>query len=234
MKSVVSDLQKLANKERAAHSSRYFKNGKGEYGEGDIFLGIQVPIERAIARKYTSLSISEVSELLQSPIHNFRQTALFIMTYQWKKADSAGRKNLYNQYLQNINRINNWDLVDCSAPIIIGEYLQDKRKERKILYRFAKSKNIWERRIAIISTFAFLRNKDLDDTMKLAEILINDKQDLMQKAVGWALREVGKRDEKVLVDFLAVHYKTMPRTTLRYAIEKFSFSRRHSYLTGTI
>lgn len=221
---ILTDLQKLANKERAEHSARYFKTGKGEYGEGDVFAGLTVPQVREVAKKYKDLPLKEVEELLHSKIHEYRLTALIILTY--KKLS----KEIVDLYLRNTKYINNWDLVDLSSHEILGTWLLDK--PRDILYKLAKSKNIWERRISIISTFAFLRKKGLDDSMKLAEMLLHDEHDLMQKAVGWALREVGKRDEKVLVDFLAKHYKTMPRTTLRYAIEKFSPDRRKKYLKG--
>jgi 3-methyladenine DNA glycosylase AlkD len=223
---ILYDLQKLANKERAAHSARYFKTGKGEYGEGDIFAGLTVPQVREVAKKYKDLPLPDVEDLLHSNIHEYRLTALIILTY--KKLS----REIVDLYLKNTKHINNWDLVDLSSHEILGTWLLDK--PRDILYKLAKSKNIWERRIAIISTFAFLRKKELDDSMKLAELLLRDEHDLMQKAVGWALREVGKRDEKVLVTFLAKHYKTMPRTTLRYAIEKFSPERRRSYLQGTV
>ena len=223
---ILTDLQKLSSKERAAHSARYFKTGKGEYGEGDIFAGLTVPEVREVAKKYKELPLADVEDLLHSKIHEYRLTALIILTY--KKLS----REIVDLYLKNTKYINNWDLVDLSSHEILGTWLLDK--PRDILYKLAKSKNIWERRIAIISTFAFLRKKELADSMKLAEILLNDSHDLMQKAVGWALREVGKQDEKVLVDFLASHYKFMPRTTLRYAIEKFSPELRKKYLQGKI
>jgi 3-methyladenine DNA glycosylase AlkD len=224
--SVVSDLQKLANKERAVSVAHYFKTGKGEYGEGDVFIGLTVPQVRGIAKKYKELPLAEIEKLLHSSIHEFRLTALIILTY--KKLS----KEIVDLYLRNTEYINNWDLVDLSSHEILGTWLLDK--PRTILYKLAKSKNIWERRIAIISTFAFLRKNDITDSLKLADILLHDTHDLMHKAVGWALREVGKRDEKVLVAFLAKHYKTMPRTTLRYAIEKFDEKRRRAYLAGTV
>ncbi len=224
--SIQSDLQKVANKKKAMLLARYFKTGKGEYGEGDIFAGITVPQVRIIAKKWKELPLGGVEKLLHSPIHEYRLTALIILTYK-KLA-----KEIVDLYLCNTKYVNNWDLVDLSSHEILGAYLLDK--PRKILYSLARSKNMWERRIAVISTFAFLRKNDCSDSMSLAEILIHDPQDLMHKAVGWMLREVGKRDEKALVDFLAKQYKTMPRTMLRYAIEKFPPAMRQKYLKGTI
>ncbi len=224
--SVEEDLQKLADKGRAKLLSGYFKTGKGEYGEGDVFIGLTVPQMRTIAKKYRDLPIGDVEKLLHSKIHEYRLTALIILTH--KKLT----EEIVDLYLRNTKHINNWDLVDLSSHEILGTYLLDK--PRKILYTLAKSKNIWERRIAVISTFAFLRRSELSDSLTLAEMLLHDKHDLMHKAVGWMLREVGKKDEKVLVDFLAKHYRAMPRTMLRYAIEKFSPSRRRSYLTSAV
>jgi len=226
--SVQSDLQKLGNKEKAKFLAHYFKTGKGEYGEGDVFIGLTVPQVRAIAKKYRELPLKDVEELLHNRIHEYRLTALIIFTEKYRRA--ANKKELVDVYLKNTKYINNWDLVDLSAHKIVGTYLLDK--PRSILYKLATSKNIWERRIAVISTFAFLRKNDISDSLVLAEILLHDTHDLMQKAVGWMLREVGKRDEKTLVDFLAYHYKMMPRTMLRYAIEKFDKNKRLAYLLG--
>lgn len=224
--SVQDELQKGGNKKRAKLVARYFKTGKGEYGEGDVFIGLTVPQVRIIAKKYRDLPLKEVKNLLYSPIHEYRLTALIILTY--KKLTSE----IVDLYLSNTKYINNWDLVDLSSHEILGIYLLDK--PRKILYDLAKSKNIWERRIAVISTFAFLREKDFYDSLALAEILLHDTHDLIHKAVGWMLREVGKRNEKVLVDFLSTRYKTMPRTTLRYAIEKFDKPVQQKYLKGAV
>jgi 3-methyladenine DNA glycosylase AlkD len=223
---IQTDLQALANPQRAKLVAHYFKTGKGEYGEGDVFIGLTVPQIRMIAKKYRELPLGEVEKLLHNPIHEYRLTALIILTQR------ALTKEIVDLYLKNTKYINNWDLVDLSSHEILGSYLLDK--PRKILYKLAKSKNIWERRIAVISTFAFLRKNDFSDSLALAGILLHDSHDLMHKAVGWMLREVGKRDEKMLVDFLSTHYKTMPRTMLRYAIEKFDEKRRRAYLTDTI
>ncbi len=232
--SVQTDLQKLADPKRAEGSSRYFKTGKGEYGEGDTFIGLTLVAVRETAKKYENLPLADIEKLLANNIHEFRTTALVILKLQWRKADEAGRKKLFAFYLKNRKHINNWDLVDISAPEIVGGYLLDKPKERKLLYTFAKSKNLWERRIAILSTFAFIKKNDFKDSFAIAELLLKDKEDLIHKAVGWMLREVGKKDEAALVTFLAKHYKTMPRTMLRYAIEKFSEERRKKYLLGNI
>lgn len=224
--SIVNDLQQLKDPAKAKNLQRFFKTGKGEYGEGDVFWGLTVPQVRSIAKKYKALPLTEVEKLLHSRVHEFRLTALIILTY--KKLT----KDIVDVYLRNTNYINNWDLVDLSSHKIVGAFLSDK--PRTILYKLARSNNMWERRIAIISTFAFLRNGDTSDTMKLAELLLYDTEDLLHKAVGWVLREVGKRDEKVFVDYLSTRYKTMPRTMLRYAIEKFPPARRKKYLKGLI
>jgi len=224
--SVQSDLQELADKKRAKLLQWYFKTGKGEYGDGDIFIGLTVPQVRVIAKKYRDLPLGDVEELLHNKIHEYRLTAVIILTY--KKLT----KEIVDLYLKNTKHINNWDLVDLSSHAILGTYLFDK--PRTILYKLVKSKNIWERRIAVISTFAFLRAGDISDSLKIAELLRNDPHDLMHKAVGWMLREVGKRREKALIDFLAEQYKQMPRIMLRYAIEKFSPARREKYLKGMI
>lgn len=228
--SVQNDLQKAGNKEKAKFLAHYFKTGKGEYGEGDIFIGLTVPQVRAIAKKYRDLPFADIEKLLHSNIHEYRLTALFILCDQFKRVNGATKKTFFDFYLSNTKWINNWDLIDLSARDIVGGYLINKKKERKILYRLARSKSIWERRIAVISTFAFLRKNDFFDSMALAEILQHDTHDLMHKAVGWMLREIGKRDENVLVDYLSTRYKTMPRTMVRYAIEKFDKKRRLSYL----
>jgi 3-methyladenine DNA glycosylase AlkD len=224
--SIIHDLQKLKDSVKAKNLQRYFKTGKGEYGEGDVFIGLTVPQVRAIAKKYKDLPLGDVEELLHNKIHEYRLTALIILTH--KKLT----KEIVDLYLRNTKYINNWDLVDLSSHEILGTYLVDK--PRNILYKLAKSNNIWERRVAVISTFAFLRNGDISDSLKLAQLLQNDPHDLMHKAVGWMLREVGKRDEKALVDYLSTHYKTMPRTMLRYAIEKFLPAERQKYLKGAI
>ncbi len=224
------ELQKAANKERATASQRYFKTGQGEYGEGDIFLGISNKYQREIAKKFKETKISEIQELLNSEVHEKRQVALFILVEQFRKAKEEQKKEIFEFYLKNAKKINNWDLVDLSAPNIVGNFLLDKNRE--ILYKLAHSENLWEKRISIISTAAFIRNNYFEDTIKISEILLKDKHDLIHKAVGWMLREIGKRDEDCLIKFLNENYKEMPRTMLRYAIEKFPEEKRKAYLNG--
>ncbi|MDO8668362.1 MAG: DNA alkylation repair protein [bacterium] len=222
------ELDKLANKKQAVLLAGFFKTGKGEYGAGDIFLGIKVPAQRNVAKKFSNLGLVDIQRLLNSKIHEYRLIALMILLNQYKNAETLNRKRLVDFYLKNTRNINNWDLVDLSCHYILGDYLL--HRPRKVLYRLAKSKNLWERRIAIISTFAFIRRNDFNDTLKISEILLNDQHDLIHKATGWMLREVGKRDRVVLENFLREHYKTMPRTMLRYAIEKFDQPKRMFYL----
>jgi len=228
LKRLKNEFGKLADKNQARNLQRFFKTGQGQYGEGDIFLGIKVPAQRRAARGYENLSLADLQNLLNSKIHEYRLAALLILLSQYKKADSAGKKKIVKFYLRNTKNINNWDLVDVSCHFILGDYLSDK--PRGILYKLAGSKNLWEKRISVISTFAFIRNKEFGDTLKICEILLNDKHDLIHKATGWMLREAGKRDEAVLTRFLDKHYKTMPRTMLRYAIEKLDEKKRKFYL----
>lgn len=228
LKQLKSELGKLADKKQAENLQRFFKTGPGEYGAGDIFLGIKVPAQRTLAKKYQNLGFNDLQKLLNSKIHEYRLIALLILLSQYKKTEPAGRKKFIDFYLRNTRNINNWDLVDLSCHYILGDYLLNK--PRRILYKLAKSKNLWEKRIAVISTFAFLRNKEFGDILKIAEILLNDKHDLIHKAVGWMLREAGKRDESALIGFLDMRYKVMPRTMLRYAIEKLSEEKRKFYL----
>jgi 3-methyladenine DNA glycosylase AlkD len=226
--SVVQALKKYANKEKAAFFPSFFKTGKGQYGEGDKFIGVTVPDQRTVAKQFLKLSLPEIQKLLTSKIHEHRLTALIILVMQYKKGDVKTRENIFKFYLANLSCVNNWDLVDCSCRDIVGEHLQTKN--RGLLYRLAKSKNLWERRIAIVSTWAFIRRKDLKDTFAIATLLISDKHDLIHKAVGWMLREAGKRDEKVLTSYLDEYATRMPRTALRYAIERFSPNIRRHYL----
>ena len=226
------ELKKLANPKQAEVLQRFFKTGKGEYGEGDIFLGIKVPVQREAADKFQELSLKDIEKLLDSKIHEHRMMALFVLIKQYKKADENTKKIIFDFYLKNTKNINNWDLVDLSTPKIVGDYLLDK--PRSVLYKLAQSKNLWERRIAIISTWIIIRNNEFDDTLKIAKILLNDKHDLIHKAVGWMLREVGKRDQKLEEEFLKKHYLKMPRVMLRYAIEKFEEKKRKSYLNKKV
>lgn len=227
--SLKKDFQKISNPQKAKILSRFFKTGAGEYGEGDIFLGITVPEQRKIAKKYyKDATIGEIDILLKDKIHEYRLTALLVLMLKNKKASQEVKKEYFDYYLKNATYINSWDLVDVTCRDIVGEYLVDKKRD--ILYKLARSKNLWEKRISIISTYAYIRRNDFKDTLKIAEILLFDKHDLIQKAVGWMLREVGKRDEKEEELFLNKYYKVMPRTTLRYAIEKFNDKKRKFYL----
>ncbi|MCP4650530.1 MAG: DNA alkylation repair protein [PVC group bacterium] len=229
---IKSKLKKLACKKTAEQLQRFFKTGPGEYGEGDIFYGIKVPVLRDLSKQYKDIEIKEVKSLLKSPYHEERLLALFILTLKFDKGDLKVKEGIYKSYLAHTKYINNWDLVDLSAYKIVGVYLSDK--SRKPLYALAKSKSLWERRIAVISTFYFIKNNDFTDILKISRLLISDKEDLMHKAVGWMLREVGKRDLKTEEEFLKKYYKRMPRTMLRYAIEKFPELKRQKYLKGKI
>lgn len=229
--SVIQDLQKVAQKDKAAFFPRFFKTGKGQYGEGDVFIGVTVPNMRAVAKNYyKTIADAEILTLLHDKIHERRLTALLILTYQFPKADEARQKDIVDLYLANTKFINNWDLVDLSSHEIVGTYFFQHSKERKILLTLAKSKSLWERRIAMVACYALLRNKEFDETLAVAEILLHDNHDLIHKAVGWMLRELGKRDQAVEENFLKKHFKTMPRTMLRYAIEKFPEEKRQHYL----
>lgn len=226
-----NDLIQLGSPEKAAFLSRFFKTGKGQYGEGDVFLGISMPEIREIIKKYTSLSIDEWTELLQSPYHEFRIAALIGLMKQFQKAkkDELTQQRIFDIYLSNLNYINNWDLVDVTCRDIVGAFLLNK--ERSILFELAKRPHLWSQRVAIVSTWYFISRNQFTDTLQLSELLLSHKHDLIHKAVGWMLREVGKRDELVLEEFLDTHVKQMPRTALRYAIERFPESKRKYYLT---
>ena len=223
-KTITSELQALTNAEKREIFPRFFKAGKGEYGEGDRFLGVTVPNIRAIAKLHKDISIEEIRELLQSEWHEVRLCALIIMVEKSKKKDEALRKELFNLYLSQTKRINNWDLVDLSCRFIIGEYLLDK--SRDILYQLAQSSLLWDNRIAIVSTYAFIRKGQLEDTYVLSDLMMQHPHDLMHKAIGWMLREAGKRNPERLYDYVMSHRADMPRTMLRYAIEKFSPKER--------
>lgn len=228
------DISAKANPEKARILQRFFKTGKGEYGEGDVFLGITVPKSREIAIKFKDLSLQDVEFLLQSSFHEERLIALLLLVHNYnlakKEKNEKKKEEIYSFYLNNRKYINNWDLVDLSAHQIIGHYLEDKN--RLVLYRLAKSDNIWERRIAVIATFYFIKNNQFNDSLKISLLLLKDNHDLIQKAVGWMLREVGKKDSDVLENFLKKNYKNMPRTMLRYAIERFPEDKRKKYLRG--
>lgn len=231
LKKLKRDIRKKANKKKAKLLQGFFKTRKGEYGEGDIFIGITVPESRKLAVKYSFLPLNDVEELIKSKFHEERLIALLLLLHNYKKHPER-REDIYNFYLKNTKSINNWDLVDLSCHKIIGPQLLNR--DRSILYKLALSNNLWERRISVISTFEFIRNRQFDDSLKLAEILLKDKHDLMHKAVGWMLREIGKKDVSILEKFLKKHYKEMPRTMLRYSIERLPETRRKEYLNGKI
>ena len=225
-------LQKIGNKKHAAVSQRFFKTGSGEYGEWDIFIGIRVPVLRKLVTEYKDLPVSEIKILLRSPIHEERLLAILLFVRKFEKGDGDIKKDIYDLYLKSTAFINNWDLVDTSAEHIVGAYLTDKSK--RPLYRLTKSKNLWERRIAIMATFHFVKRHEFSETLKISNMLLADRHDLIHKASGWMLREIGKRDLETEETFLKEHYKKMPRTMLRYAIEKFPEKKRQRYLKGTI
>ncbi len=224
---IKQELNNLACKKNAEIYSNFFKSRKGEYGEGDKFIGVTVPEQRKIAKKYMHAPLMDLVELVSSGIHEHRLTGFIILTYQFEKYPEQ-RKNIFNFYVKYHKYANNWDIIDVTAPRIIGQYLLDNNKS--LLYKYAKSKNMWEKRISIVSTMAFIYNNKFDDTIKISEILLHDKHDLIHKAVGWMLRETGKRDVKVLETFLKKYSRVMPRTMLRYSIEKFSKEMRKEYL----
>lgn len=220
------EFRENSSAEKAKASAWFFKTGPGQYGEGDQFIGLTVPEQRKLANKYKDLPKAELEKLISSPIHEHRLTALFILVTQYKNAKE--KKPLVDFYLKNLRFVNNWDLVDSSASYILGDWLLNKPKDQ--IYQFAKSKNLWERRVAMLSAGGFISKGEFEDVFKIAEILLNDEEDLIHKAVGWMLREVGKKDLKVEERFLDKHYKTMPRTMLRYAIEKFTPEKKAHYM----
>lgn len=225
---IISQLNEKRNLKKAKDLSRYFKAKKGEYGEGDIFLGLTSQQIKDVAKMHYSANLAVLQKLLDSKTHEKRVCALRILVKQFTRAKEDVQRQIFEFYIKNTKNINNWDLVDLSAPYISGHYLLNKN--RKILYDLVQSRNIWSRRISIMSTFAFIRNNDFYDALKISEILLEDKHDLIHKAVGWMLREVGNRDRKKEEEFLNKHVKKMPRTMLRYAIEKFPKNRRLLYL----
>lgn len=221
-------LKSLASPAAATAATRFFKTGPGQYGEGDTFIGVNVPTLRTMAREFRGLSLDEIRALLHSPVHEERHLALLILVLQAAKGDDAHRTRAFDLYLGNTRFVNNWDLVDCSAPQVVGGHLLPRPKEP--LYTLAKSESLWERRIAVVSTQHFIRHGEFDDTLAVSELLLGDGEDLIHKATGWMLREVGKKDQGVLEGFLDRHAAVMPRTMLRYAVEKFPPDRRRAYL----
>jgi len=224
------ELVEASDPRRARNLAWFFKTGKGQYGEGDEFCGITVPVQRKIARRYSHLRLAEVKKLLKSRVHEHRFTGLEILVFQYETGDAAVRQKIFDFYLENTSCINNWDLVDTSAPYIVGQHLLSR--PRRVLYRLAKSSNLWDRRIAIVSTMAFIAQHDLKDTFAIAALLLKDEHDLIHKAVGWMLRETGKRSQPALLNFLKRNYVSMPRTALRYGIERLPEAQRKRALKG--
>jgi len=227
--SIKEQLQLLGNPEKAVHSAYFFKTGKGEYGEGDRFIGCTVPETRNVAKINRHTPVTELAKLLGDEMHECRLCALIILVDQFKQADESKRKEIVSFYLSQTTHINNWDLVDLSSYHIVGEWLKGK-DDRRVIYRLAASTLLWDQRIAVVSTMAFIRNNDFGDTLRLSELFLTHKHDLMHKACGWMLREVGKRDEKTLTGFLDRHHTAMPRTMLRYAIERLSPEQKKKYM----
>ena len=229
LQSIINELNENACKEKAQHHMQFFKTGSGEYGEGDKFIGVNVPCQRKIAKKYyKEINLNELEKLLRNEIHEYRSTALFMLCYKFDKATENEKNFIVNLYLDNLDFVNNWDLVDASSPTILGGYLFDKN--RSLLYDLANSDNLWKQRIAIISTLYFIRRNDFYDTLAISELLLHHQHDLIHKAVGWMIREVGKRDKDLAITFLLKYYTEMPRTMLRYAIEKFDENLRQHFL----
>jgi 3-methyladenine DNA glycosylase AlkD len=228
---LIEELKKYEDSVKADHSKRFFKTGIGEYAEGDQFFGLTNPQVYAVVKKFRDLPIGEVKKIIKSPVHEVRMSSLQLLIWNFYKGDEKTKNDIYNFYLANTRYVNNWDLVDLTAPHIVGKYLIDK--PRDILYKLAKSTLLWDRRISIIATFSLIRNNEYHDTLTISEILLTDKHDLIHKAVGWMLREVGKRDLQTEETFIKKHYKFIPRTSLRYAIEKFPEGKRKLYLSGT-
>lgn len=225
-------IKQIASPDVAETMQWFFKTGKGEYGEGDVFIGLKVPTQRKLAKEFRDLTLSDLKLLLGSHIHEERLISLFILVYKYENGNQKEKDEIFSFYIKNISRVNNWDLVDLSAPKIVGNHLLDK--DKSLLEKFAKCDNLWKRRIAILSTQHFIKNNKFDTTLKLARILLNDEHDLIHKAVGWMLREIGNRDLVTEEKFLKLYYKKMPRTMLRYAIEKFPEVKRKKYLQSKI
>jgi 3-methyladenine DNA glycosylase AlkD len=231
VKKLTALAKKMSSAEQAQHRQRFFKTGPGEYGEGDIFWGLEVPVSRQIASQFYDLSLKELSELIFSPVHELRLIALLIAIHKYQQAQNFfEQKKIVRWYWRQRKFINNWDLVDLSAPKILGAYLRDYPQERKLLMLLSQSSSLWDRRLAMVSTFAFISAGEFKPTLDLARNYFNDPEDLISKASGWMLREVGKRDNKVLLAFLNSYAGQMPRTMLRYAIERLPEGKRQKYL----
>lgn len=230
-KDILKELKSLSNREKKEFFPSFFKTGKGEYGEGDMFWGITVPNIRSVAKRYfKDISLEDLRPLLNHEIHEVRLTGYIILTYKFEKGDMDIKRDIYTFYINNLKGCNNWDIVDLSCYKILGEYLYISKESTDILYDFANSKNMWKQRISIVSTFAFIKRNEFKDILKISKMLLKSKEDLIQKAIGWMLREVSKRDMNVLREFLNMNIKNMSRTTLRYAIERMDERERKGYL----
>lgn len=228
LKNLKKTLRRYRNDRKAGILRGFFKTGPGEYAEGDIFLGVTVPVLRKLARQFKDIELKYAVVLLKSSIHEERLLALLILMLKYRGSGEKDKEKIYRTYLGNTRYINNWDLVDVTAKHIVGDYLRDR--DKSVLYKLARSSSLWDRRIAVLSTFNFIEDHRFEDTIKIAELLLLDRHDLIHKAVGWMLREVGKRDMETEENFLKVHHRSMPRTMLRYAIEKFPERKRQKYL----
>lgn len=231
--SLRKEIQKEAVSLRAKNLSRFFKTGKGDYGEGDIFVGLSMPQCRKIVKEFFDISLQEKKELVKSKIHEERMIGLLMLVRAFEKGDEKDKQEVFRLYAKSTKYINNWDLVDLTAPRIVGAFLYPSKND-SLLTKFATSKNLWEKRIAVLATFWYIKNEEFSEPLRIAKILLYDTHDLIHKAVGWMLREVGNKSLKTEKDFLKKYYKSMPRTALRYAIEKFSASERSRYLKGTL
>lgn len=229
---IKSEMKRLGNPEIAAHSQRFFKTGPGQYGEGDLFLGIRVPVVRQVAKQGRNLPLKQVADLLHSKWHEERLLAVIILTLKFARGSESEQRQVFDLYLENSAWVNNWDLVDSSAHLIVGPWLQER--PRDLLRRLARSSSLWERRIAMMATYHYIKQRDYTDSLDIAEMLLEDEHDLIHKITGWMLREIGNRDLSVEEEFLQEHYQQMPRTMLRYAIEKFPEDLRQGYLKGTV
>jgi 3-methyladenine DNA glycosylase AlkD len=229
---VKAALREVANPAGAAVKERFYKSGKGEYGEGDKFICVTVPAQRKIAKQFRELSLREVGKLLDDALHECRLTALFIMVDQFRRGDEPQREAIVGVYFEKMDRVNNWDLVDSSADKILGAHLENK--DRSLLNELAAADHLWRQRIAIVAAYHFIRQEDFKDTLRISETLLNHEHDLIHKAVGWMLREVGNRNQQTLERFLCPRYNKMPRTMLRYAIERFPEELRKAYLRGEV
>jgi len=231
---IINELNNLKNPVKIKIFQRFFKTGTGEYGEGDQFLGLTMPQQRLIAQKfYKQIDFSDLDKLIKSPIHEYRMTGLLILTYQYSEASDENKKHIYQYYLNNKDKINNWDLIDVTCPRIVGEYLWSHQGDLKVLDKLIKSENLWDRRIAVMATYSFIKRGQFYPFLNFAKILLTDKRDLINKVVGWMLREVGKKDLKALLNFLDINYQQMPRTMLRYSLEKLSPTQKDFYMGRT-